>query len=265
LPSFAAPKPEEIGTNIRTFSGDASRNAIHRNADHALMIDGLHLSQRACCHRPTNQILGLCREHAEPFDLAMNDMTSVLKLVDAINGEFLSCHYGREATVLAVAAFRDDHYHAFPIAQTQTCKSEKGAGFAALLATAIDLWEIHGAPHNGPLFIVSTDVDFVFREGAFQVLMCDSVDKSSPLYLKLAGCNGLNLQCGKNYIVYCPDLKHVTKRAYLMPSSCNVFGSWSILYQVWRPQNEALREPLWIQRLSIAQFSRNGLSDSPMR
>ncbi|KAK7006881.1 hypothetical protein R3P38DRAFT_3213632 [Favolaschia claudopus] len=212
LPSVSAPKPAEIGTNISTFFGPESPNSKFSSAGHVLMIDGLHLSQRACWHRGSNQILGLCREHSEPFDLSMNNMPSVLKVVDAVHGDTPKCHYGREATVLAVAAFRDHNYHGIPIAQTQTCKSEKGPGFAALLRTAIDQWEKHGEPQNGPLFIVSTDGDSVFREGAFQVLMCRTVDESSPLYLKLSGCMGLNLQCGKKNVVLGPDTKHVAKR-----------------------------------------------------
>jgi hypothetical protein len=210
LPSVAAPKAAEIGTNI--FFGDTSVNASFRNAGHSLMIDGVHLSQRACWHRPTNQIIGLCREHSESFDLAMNDMASVLKVVDAVHGESPTCHYGREATVLAMGAFRANNYHVVPIGQTQTCKSEKGPGFAALLKMAMEQWKIHGAPHNGELWIVSTDGDSVFREGLFQVLMSRTVDESSPLYLKLSGCTGLNLQCGEDNIVKAPDPKHVVKR-----------------------------------------------------
>ncbi|KAJ6616228.1 hypothetical protein B0H10DRAFT_1799831 [Mycena sp. CBHHK59/15] len=212
LPSVAAPKPAEFGTNIRTFFGPDSTNVTFRKAGHALMVDGLHLSQRACWHRPSNQIIGFCREHSEPLDLAMNDMTSVLEVVEAVHGENPTCHYGREATVFAIGAFRDDNYHAVPVAQTQTCEAEKGPAFAALLQTAIEQWDIHGAPHNGPLFLASMDGDSVFREGTFQVLMCRTVNTSSPLYLKLSGCAGLNLQCGKNDVVAGPDPLHVTKR-----------------------------------------------------
>ncbi|KAK7041117.1 hypothetical protein R3P38DRAFT_3179675 [Favolaschia claudopus] len=40
----------------------------------------------------------------------------------------------------------------------------------------------------------------------------DVSEQKNEQHLKLAGCLGLNLQCGKKYIVYCPDPKHVTKR-----------------------------------------------------
>ncbi|KAJ7758774.1 hypothetical protein B0H14DRAFT_3166040 [Mycena olivaceomarginata] len=101
----------EIGTNIRTFFGAASPNSTLPRAGHTLMIDGVHLSQRACWHRPTNQIIGLCREYSEPFNLAMNDMESVLKIVDAVHGDSPTCHYGREATVLAIGPYRERNYH----------------------------------------------------------------------------------------------------------------------------------------------------------
>ncbi|KAJ7478464.1 hypothetical protein FB451DRAFT_1396233 [Mycena latifolia] len=163
VPSVAAPKPAEIRTNIHTFFGEASANSTFRTAGHSLMIDGIHLSQRACWYRPSNQIIGLCREDSGPFNLVMNNMASVLKVVDAVHDKSPTCHYGREATVLAIAAFRDDNYHSFPIGQTQTCKSEKAAGFAAILKMAIDQWNIHGAPHNRPLFTIGTDGDLVFH------------------------------------------------------------------------------------------------------
>ncbi|KAJ7140342.1 hypothetical protein C8R46DRAFT_1233789 [Mycena filopes] len=212
LPSVAAPKPHEIGTNIRTFFGAASPNSALPLAGHTLMIDGIHLSQRACWHRPTNQIIGLCREHSDPFDLAMNNMESVLKVVDAVHGDSPTCHYGREATVLAIGPYRDTNYHGVPIGQTQTCKSEKGPGFAALLKMTLEEWKTHGEPHNGPVFTVSFDGDSVFRDGASKVLMVRTPDKSSALSLKLSGCRGLNLECGEDDVVMGPDGKHIVKR-----------------------------------------------------
>ncbi|KAJ7758390.1 hypothetical protein B0H16DRAFT_1689376 [Mycena metata] len=211
LPSVAAPKAEDIGTNIRTFFGAGSPNSVFPPTGHTLMIDGIHLSQRACWHRGTNQIIGLCREHSEPFDLTMNSMESVLKIVEAVHGDSPTCHYGREATVLAIGPYRDHNYHGVPIGQTQTCKSEKGAGFAALLTMTLEQWKIHGEPHSGPALTVSTDGDSVFRDGLFKVLMTRTPDKSGALFLKLSGCSGLNLECGDDDVVIGPDGKHVVK------------------------------------------------------
>ncbi|KAJ7021778.1 hypothetical protein C8F04DRAFT_1273273 [Mycena alexandri] len=207
----AAPKPQEIGTNIRTFFGAASPNSTLSRAGHTLMIDGVHLAQRACWHRPTKQIIGLCREHSEPFNLAMDDMDSVLNIVEAVHSDSPTCHYGREATVLAIGPYRETHYHGVPIGQTQTCKSEKGPGFAALLKMTLEEWKTHGEPHSGPILTVSFDGDPVFRDGAFDVLMIRTPDKSSSLSLKLSGCQGLNLECGEDDVVIGPDGKHIVK------------------------------------------------------
>ncbi|KAJ7044460.1 hypothetical protein C8F04DRAFT_942296 [Mycena alexandri] len=212
LPSVAAPKPQEIGTNIRTFFSAASPNSTLSRAGHTLMIDGVHLAQRACWHRPTNQIIGLCREHSEPFNLAMDDMDSVLNIVEAVHSDSPTCHYGREATVLAIGPYRETHYHGVPIGQTQTCKSEKGPGFAALLKMTLEEWKTHGEPHSGPILTVSFDGDPVFRDGAFDVLMIRTPDKSSSLSLKLSGCQGLNLECGEDDVVIGPDGNHIVKR-----------------------------------------------------
>ncbi|KAJ7017645.1 hypothetical protein C8F04DRAFT_1200210 [Mycena alexandri] len=201
LPSVAAPKPQEIGTNIRTFFSAASPNSTLSRAGHTLMIDGVHLAQRACWHRPTNQIIGLCREHSEPFNLAMDDMDSVLNIVEAVHSDSPTCHYGREATVLAIGAI-----------PRNTLSREKGPGFAALLKMTLEEWKTHGEPHSGPILTVSFDGDPVFRDGAFDVLMIRTPDKSSSLSLKLSGCQGLNLECGEDDVVIGPDGNHIVKR-----------------------------------------------------
>jgi hypothetical protein len=142
----------------------------------------------------------------------MNNMESVLKIVDAVHGDSPTCHYGREATVLAIGPYRERNYHGVPIGQTQTCKSEKGPGFAVLLKMTLEEWKTHGEPHSGPVFSVSFDGDSVFRDGAFKVLMIRTPEKSSSLYLKLSGCRGLNLECGEDDVVIGPDGKHIVKR-----------------------------------------------------
>jgi hypothetical protein len=142
----------------------------------------------------------------------MNSMDSVLEVLDAVHGDSPTCHYGREATVAAVAPFRAANYHGLPILQTQTCKSEKGPGFAALLESILEQWDLHAAAGNGDIWVVGIDGDSVFREGAFKILMCSEVDESSPLFAKLGGLKGLNLQCAKNGAVSGSDMKHATKR-----------------------------------------------------
>ncbi|KAJ7041428.1 hypothetical protein C8F04DRAFT_947209 [Mycena alexandri] len=209
LPSVGVPKASEIAANISTFFNPASQRP---KVGHCLMLDGLHLCHRCRWHRPTNQIIRLCREHSGDLDLSMNSMDSVLEVLEAVHGDLPSCHYGREATVAAIAPFCTENYHALPILQTQTCKSEKGPAFASLLEQTMEQWELHGEAKNGPLWVVSTDGDRVFGEGCFKLLMCEEVEESSPLGQKLHGLKGLNLQCGKKKVIKAPDPKHVVKR-----------------------------------------------------
>ncbi|KAJ6607976.1 hypothetical protein B0H10DRAFT_1955815 [Mycena sp. CBHHK59/15] len=146
LPSVSAPKASEIAKNISTFFSPPSNRTRHqhRRSGHCIMIGGVHLCHRARWHRPTNQITGLCREHSGHLNLGMNNMDSVLEVLDAVHGDSPTCHYGREATVVAVSAFRSDNYHGLPIVQSQTCKSEKGPGFARLVDMVIEQWKVHG-------------------------------------------------------------------------------------------------------------------------
>ncbi|KAJ6598574.1 hypothetical protein B0H10DRAFT_1714073, partial [Mycena sp. CBHHK59/15] len=68
-------------------------------AGHCLMIDGVHLCQHCGWHRPMNQIIRLCWEHSPGLDLAMNNIDSILAVLEAIHGDSPSCHCRREATV----------------------------------------------------------------------------------------------------------------------------------------------------------------------
>ncbi|KAJ7253987.1 hypothetical protein C8J57DRAFT_1076553 [Mycena rebaudengoi] len=214
LPSVAAPTAAEIATNITTFFGPDFQSAKHRKAGHCLMMDGVHICQRCRWHRPTNQIIGLCQEHSGGLDLTMSNMPSVLHVLDKVHGDEPTCHYARESTVIAVGAFRNDHYHGLPIAQVQTCKSQKGPDIARLIQSVLDQWEIHGAPHNGPLWVFGADGASEYREAAFIKFMSHelSSDPTSPLYVKLSGLRGLNLRCGKNGTVSAGDTKHMAKR-----------------------------------------------------
>ncbi|KAJ6611300.1 hypothetical protein B0H10DRAFT_2165870 [Mycena sp. CBHHK59/15] len=133
------------------------------------MIDGVHHCQRCRWHQPMNQIVGLCQVHSLGLDLARNNMDTVLAILEAVHCDSPSYHYGREATVVAIG----------------------------LIWSAMDQWELHGEPHNGPIWVLGTDGD--------------SVDRSTPLYSKLSGLSGLNSQCGKGNTVTGPDPKHVTK------------------------------------------------------
>ncbi|KAJ6600675.1 hypothetical protein B0H10DRAFT_1958705 [Mycena sp. CBHHK59/15] len=56
--------------------------------------------------------------------------------------------------------------------------------------------------HDGPIWVLGTDGNSVFRDGAFQVLMCCEVDRSTLLYSKLSGLSRLNLWCGKATVLH---------------------------------------------------------------
>ncbi|KAJ6553827.1 hypothetical protein DFH09DRAFT_1085575 [Mycena vulgaris] len=160
IPSVTAPKAVEIATNIQTFFGPASINAAFCKAGHCLILDGVHLSQRATWDRGSNRILGLCREHSEKLDLAMMDMDSVVKVAEALHGTNM--------------------------------QAEKVPGFAALVRMVMEQWAIHGQPHNGPLFTVGFEGDSVFRDGGFEVLMSRFSDLSPLMDQYAMNLNSMN-------------------------------------------------------------------------
>ncbi|KAI0056200.1 hypothetical protein BV25DRAFT_1762086, partial [Artomyces pyxidatus] len=169
---------------------------------YSLMIDGIAICQRARWWKRSNEIVGLCREHAVRADLGMADLPSVLKVVETVHGKNPTCHYGREATVAAVAPFGADNYHPTPILLSVTCKSETAPEFAVIVRLLIDGWATHGAHTLGELWFVSTDGDSTFRGALYSVLMDRELDNS--LYLALTQLEGLNLRCGPRNIVMAP-------------------------------------------------------------
>ncbi|KAI0068929.1 hypothetical protein BV25DRAFT_1844785 [Artomyces pyxidatus] len=175
------------------------------------MIDGIAICQRARWWKRSNEIIGLCREHAIRANLGMTDFPSVLQVADSIHGDAPSCHYGREATVAAIAPFAIDHYHPIPILLSATCKSETAPEFAVILGLLIEGWSLHGASVHGAMWFISTDGDATFRGALYAVLM--DREFTGSLYLALTQLEGLNLQCGRDDIVMGPDAKHLVKRS----------------------------------------------------
>ncbi|TFY81510.1 hypothetical protein EWM64_g2508 [Hericium alpestre] len=210
VPCASRPKPSDIAQNIVSCTRSIYVPTENIARGFGLMIDGLALNQLARWWKSTNQVVGFCREHSEGLDLAMTDLKSILKVVDAVHGAEPSCHYAREATVAAAGAFGQEGYEPVPIMVSGTCKSETSEDFANTVRLLIEQWKIHGP---GPLWIVSTDGDATFRGAMFRVLMDSEFRMAEPLHSLLSTLEGLNLNCSADEIVMCPDPKHIFKRA----------------------------------------------------
>ncbi|KAF9791964.1 hypothetical protein BJ322DRAFT_984195, partial [Thelephora terrestris] len=211
IPSGSTPTMNEISLNIASFFCPEQRPQLPRSG-HSLLIDGVAVDERGCYAREANEVVGFCREHSVGVDRLVTGMAAVEYLAALIHEGDL--HFGSEASVVAIAAHREDNYQAIPLVVSTKCGTETGEGCAAWLRTVIDAWESHeyGAKYNGPIWSVASDGEASLRNSRFRLCMDHEVEKSSPLGLKLSRLSGINLHTGVRDITMTADYKHAFKR-----------------------------------------------------
>lgn len=211
LSSVAAPTSEEVGTNIHAFFGEDVIPEPLPCCGHSVFLDGVSIDEKGSYLHQSKSIVGFCHEHAPIEELCITNIDSIKCVTGAVHGEKPTYHYGKEATVVAIAPFHKNHYNAIPIMVSLTCKAEKGDGFARLLAMIIEAWRDNpdGEAHHGPLWCVGTDGEGTFRMEKFKLLMTH--EATIDLAHILAPLPGINLHTGPNGIMINCDPKHIWK------------------------------------------------------
>ncbi|KIJ05112.1 hypothetical protein PAXINDRAFT_36015, partial [Paxillus involutus ATCC 200175] len=181
---------------------------------HSLMMDEIAINEEAYYEKSSNSIGGLCRDHAGLIDIKLTDYETIANALQAVHGESPVCHYGKEATVAAIAAFSPENYTPLPILVSPTCKSEKADRAETLLQRILECWRTHpdGEAKFGPVWCFSTDGDSTRRVACHSLFMKYDLDPSSELYEKLSRLAGLNLKFGAHLITMDFDPKHLVKR-----------------------------------------------------
>ncbi|KII84375.1 hypothetical protein PLICRDRAFT_701936 [Plicaturopsis crispa FD-325 SS-3] len=211
IPCTAAPSDEEIDHNLHSNFSNTGVAFGRPLTGHAFLIDEISLDERPRYHRPNNSIVGLCREHA-PVDggLEIESVESVEKIASMINKG--DCHLGKEATVLAVASFSSEDYHARPIIVSPTCKTENSKDQAVWIWRAVERYRLFYADARGMIWCISTDGDGVRRPALHSLLMKYMLDENLSLYQLLCKLAGMNLYVGEFLITMDSDPKHLFKR-----------------------------------------------------
>lgn len=182
-----------------------------------MLIDGIAVDERGCYDRETDEVVGFCREHSAGVERRITGMAAVEYLMDLVHGEDPSLHFGSEASVVAIAAHREDNYQAIPLVVSTKCGTETGKDCAGWLERVITAWKSneYGEAYNGPIWSVASDGEASLRNTRFRLCMSSEIDKSSPLGLKLARLTGINLWTGPGDITMTADYKHGFKRTSL--------------------------------------------------
>jgi hypothetical protein len=217
VPSISRPSFSEVTTNIEHFFCEQQRpNTSDSICGHSLLVDGVALEEKCRYLRSTDSIVGVCREHGSALDLRVRSQESVADIEDALHGEEPQVHYASEATVAAIAPFRNSSYSAIPVALSGSCKAETGEGMALWIRELIRAWRenVDGEPRCGPLWSIATDGESTMRSSRFQVCMSQELTPSNPLYPILHHFRGLNLFTGPNDVTMTCDPKHIFKSTY---------------------------------------------------
>ncbi|GJE88457.1 hypothetical protein PsYK624_045400 [Phanerochaete sordida] len=214
-PSPSTPTLEYITRNLLSmFPSNPTRRVCR--CGQAIMFDGIAI--RKCMRRDDDHMVGACRECTAGMDLSMSCLENILSLARAVrrgdNGEDPLVHFGVEATVGAMGALRGIDYHAYPFSVSASCKAEKASEFKDYLELHLLAWKMVCAETYGDIWIVGCDGASVFRGACFQLLMASTF--SDDLRAMLSPLRGLNLQCGPDDVVHCPDPKHLIKREYAL-------------------------------------------------
>lgn len=221
FPSISIPTAHEVSRNIdAVFNPNVKPSptpgATGELPGVVLMTDGVAQEERCRYLSERGAVVGVCREDSHNIPLQVKDFETIKTIADALhNPENPRCHYGKDATVVAVAPYaRSDHYSATPLVVSSTCKRETGDGLARWLEVVFKTWHTHthGAGTHGPIWAFATDGDAVYRSAKHQLCMVKQVDPGTNLGLQMHRLPGLNCYVGHNMIFGTCNPKHVIKR-----------------------------------------------------
>ena len=216
IPSGSTPVKEEIASNISSFFSPEQRPELPQ-CGHSLLINGVAVDERGCYDRERNEVIGFCHEHVIGLDRRVANMATIEYFAELTQGQNPPLHYGSEASVVAIAAHRSNHYQAVPLVVSTKCGTETGGECASWLKVIIETWSSHeyGAQRNGPIWTVASDGEASLRNSRFNLCTDCDLDKSSPLGRKLVRLPGLNLKTGPGDVTMTADYKHAFKRRLL--------------------------------------------------
>ncbi|KAH9923817.1 uncharacterized protein B0H18DRAFT_934574 [Fomitopsis serialis] len=220
LPCIKAPVHHEVSGNIgRLMAPEVKPPApvyeSNKQAGMIAMFDGVAIEEKCRYLAASDSIAGLCREHSADIVTRVTSLEDVEAVNRALHGEDPTCHYGKDATIGAVAPYaRTDHYGATPLFASPSCKSEDGADLGLWLGTFLTAWKTHpnGETMHGPIWTVGSDGEASFRKAKFNLCMSESIPHDSELGTHLYRMIGMNTTCGRDGIVATCDPKHVIKR-----------------------------------------------------
>ncbi|KAI0368715.1 hypothetical protein BV20DRAFT_1036857 [Pilatotrama ljubarskyi] len=237
LPCITTPKEREISDNIASLFDPQRKPPMLIRSPHApseaeddqarrpltagllLMLNGVAIEERCRYALERNSIIGLCREHSQNIRTRVTGYDVIQEAEVALHGsssgDLPTCHYGKDATVVAIAPYaRVEHYSPVPLLVSSSCKTESEDELAGWLRTVVEAWRTHlcGEHVHGPITALGSDGESTFRRARFILCLTELLDKTALLGRLLYSLPGFNCYTGPHGICGTCDPKHVIKR-----------------------------------------------------
>ncbi|KAJ6563761.1 hypothetical protein B0H10DRAFT_1843437 [Mycena sp. CBHHK59/15] len=204
---------DEINYNLNALFGNKDTTGRARTG-YSLLIDEISVQERARYYRWNNTIGGIAREGANLTNLEIDSAESIQTVAQQVRDGFI--HLGKEATVVSIASYSSEDYHARPVIGSVTDKTEKWPEQAAWMRILLECWDDKWDKLFGPIWGFASDGDSVHRSAMQHLFMSELVDENSDLWEFLANLPGLNLQTGPDGRVADRDPKHLFKHEFLL-------------------------------------------------
>ncbi|KAI0072081.1 hypothetical protein K474DRAFT_1686804 [Panus rudis PR-1116 ss-1] len=209
MPSFGFPREDEVIHNIQEIFVPKAKAlatpdgpALHCTTGVSVLWDEISQEETACYFPHADTVGALCREHSWRVNLQLLTLENAISIARALwNGKV---HFGKEASVVAIASFGTRLRGAFPVLVSPTCKTKE--------STVLNAWKSVGANLFGPVWSFASDGDAGRRSMVYDMFMKYTVGPMHRLYQYLGGLPGLNLCTGEDDITADFDWKHEIKR-----------------------------------------------------
>ncbi|OSX61949.1 hypothetical protein POSPLADRAFT_1081675, partial [Postia placenta MAD-698-R-SB12] len=213
MPSLGIPTKEDAIFNMRELFGpkvaDPAAPKPFRSGM-SVLWDEVSQEEVACYFPHADAVGGFCREHSHLVNTRLTTFENAVSLAEGLDSGVM--HYGKEASVIAMASFDTDHRGAYPVLISPTCKSESPKDSGILIQNILDAWQETYANDLGPIWSFATDGDASRRVMAYQKFMRHTIKPSHKLFKYLGHLPGLNLCVGDTDITVDFDWKHIIKR-----------------------------------------------------
>ncbi|KZV95332.1 hypothetical protein EXIGLDRAFT_610725 [Exidia glandulosa HHB12029] len=226
--SASYPTLEDVIFNIDVMFPDLIR-ALTGTAvyGYIIMVDEVKNEERSAWDPETNNMVGYCREHSDPFDMQFRSMAEPRAIAEAMRDGKI--HLAKEMTVAAIGPLLPNprDYVARPIHISGTCKSEDAGDHATLLETILSAAQGHPKLQNARAYSIASDGESKRGKALVKICLNRKLPRTSKIYPALSKMPLMNLLCDVDDLTMDKDYRHVIKRmrsALLRKDGISIYG-----------------------------------------